>query len=87
MGSTITEKLLANASHLAEASPGEYLVADVDYVMAHDSTGPLAFQGVAEIGKGVFDTERVIIVFDHFFPAPSVDAARLHQVSRGFVKS
>lgn len=87
MGSTITEKLLANASHLAEASPGEYLVADVDYVMAHDSTGPLAIQGVAEIGKGVFDTDRVIIVFDHFFPAPSVDAARLHQVSRGFVKS
>ena len=87
MGSTITEKLLANASHLAEASPGEYLVADVDYVMAHDSTGPLAFQGVAEIGKGVFDKDRVIIVFDHFYPAPSVDAARLQQVSRRFVKS
>lgn len=87
MGSTITEKLLANASRLKEASPGEYVVADVDYVMAHDSTGPLAIQGVAEIGKGVFDTERVIIVFDHFFPAPSVDAARLHQVSRQFVKS
>lgn len=87
MGSTITEKLLANAAHLAEVSPGEYLVADVDYVMAHDSTGPLAFQGVAEIGKGVFDKDRVIIVFDHFFPAPSVDAARLHQVSRRFVKS
>lgn len=87
MGSTITEKLLANAAHLAEASPGEYLVADVDYVMAHDSTGPLAFQGVAEIGKGVFDKDRVIIVFDHFYPAPSVDAARLHQVSRRFVKS
>ena len=87
MGSTITEKLLANAAHLAEASPGEYLVADVDYVMAHDSTGPLAFQGVAEIGKGVFDKDRVIIVFDHFYPAPSVDAARLQQVSRRFVKS
>lgn len=87
MGSTITEKLLANAAHLAEVSPGEYLVADVDYVMAHDSTGPLAFQGVAEIGKGVFDKDRVIIVFDHFYPAPSVDAARLHQVSRRFVKS
>jgi 3-isopropylmalate/(R)-2-methylmalate dehydratase large subunit len=87
MGFTITEKLLANASHLTEASAGEYVVADVDYVMAHDSTGPLAIQGVNEIGKGVFDTDRVIIVFDHFFPAPSVDAARLHQVSREFVRS
>jgi 3-isopropylmalate/(R)-2-methylmalate dehydratase large subunit len=87
MGKTMTEKLLANASNLKDAVAGEYVVADVDYVMAHDSTGPLAIQGVAEIGKGVFNTERVIIVFDHFFPAPSTDAASLHQVSREFVKS
>ncbi|MBQ03385.1 3-isopropylmalate dehydratase large subunit [Candidatus Bathyarchaeota archaeon] len=87
MGSTITEKLLANASHVAEASAGDYLVADLDYVMVHDSTGPLAFQGVSEIGKGVFDKDRVILVFDHFYPAPSVDAASLHKISREFVKS
>ncbi|MDP6458316.1 MAG: 3-isopropylmalate dehydratase large subunit [Candidatus Bathyarchaeota archaeon] len=87
MGSTITEKLLANASHVAEASAGDYLVADLDYVMVHDSTGPLAFQGVTEIGKGVFDKDRVILVFDHFYPAPSVDAASLHKISREFVKS
>ena len=86
MGSTITEKLLANASHLEEVSAGEYVIADVDYVMAHDSTGPLAMRGVSEIGKGVFDPEKVVIVFDHFFPPPSVDAATLQRVSREFVK-
>ncbi len=86
MGSTITEKLLANASQIEEVSASEYVVADVDYVMAHDSTGPLAMYGVAEIGKGVFDPEKVVIVFDHFFPPPSVDAATLQRVSREFVK-
>jgi 3-isopropylmalate/(R)-2-methylmalate dehydratase large subunit len=87
LGSTITEKLLANASHVEEVTAGEYVVADVDYVMAHDSTGPLAMKGVSEIGKGVFDSEKVVIVFDHFFPPPSVDAATLQRVSREFVKA
>ena len=85
MGSTITEKILANASNSRTVSPGEFVVADIDYVMAHDSTGPLAMDGTAKIGKGVFDPNRVVIVFDHFYPAPSVDAAKLHQVSRSFV--
>jgi len=59
--------------------------ADVDIVMAHDSTAPLAIEGFYEIGKKVFDPNKIVIVFDHFFPPPSVDAAKLHQKVRNFV--
>ena len=66
MGSTITEKILANASNKGKVSPGDFMVADVDYVMAHDSTGPLAMEGLSKIGKGVFDPNKVVIVFGDF---------------------
>jgi 3-isopropylmalate/(R)-2-methylmalate dehydratase large subunit len=76
MASTITEKILANASHQKEASPGDFVVADVNYVMAHDSTTPLAIEAFRQI------TDKV---FDNFFPAPTVAGAALHQKSRNFV--
>ena len=85
MASTITEKILANASHQKEVVPGDFIVADVNYTMAHDSTAPLAIEGFSKITDKVFDKDRVIIVFDHFFPAPTVAGAKLHQKSRNFV--
>jgi len=85
MSSTITEKILADASHQKVVNAGEYVVADVSYTMAHDSTAPLAIESFSKIADKVFDKDRVIIVFDHFFPAPTVAGATLHQKSRKFV--
>lgn len=85
MSHTITEKILAAKSYNDEVYPGDYIVADVDYVMIHDSTGPLAIKGVEEIGRPLFDPSRIIVVFDHFYPSPSVNAANIHKVSRDFV--
>ena len=58
MASTITEKILANASHQKEVAPGDYIVAEVSYVMAHDSTAPLAIEGFSKITDKVFDNDR-----------------------------
>ena len=85
MASTITEKILAYASHQKEVVAGDFVVADVSYAMAHDSTAPLAIESFSKITDKVFDKDRVIIVFDHFFPAPTVAGATLHQKSRKFV--
>ena len=85
MPSTITEKILANASHNKEVSAGDFVVADVSYSMSHDSTTPLAIEAFRKITDKVFDKDRVIIVFDHFFPAPTVAGATLHKKSRDFV--
>lgn len=85
MSSTITEKILANASHQKEVVSGDFVVADIDYAMAHDSTSPLAIEAFKRITNKVFDKDRIIIVFDHFFPAPTIAGAKLHQKSREFV--
>ena len=82
MASTISEKILAYASHEKEVVAGDFVVADVAYVMAHDSTAPLAIESFSKITDQVFDKDRVIIVFDHFFPAPTVAGATLHMKSR-----
>jgi 3-isopropylmalate/(R)-2-methylmalate dehydratase large subunit len=85
MGFTITEKILANASHQREVVSGDFVVADINYVMAHDSTAPLAIEAFQSITDKVFDPEKVIIVFDHFFPPPTIAGATLHQKTRKFV--
>ncbi len=85
MASTITEKILAHASHQKEVAAGDFVVADINYVMAHDSTAPLAIEAFYGITDKVFNNDKVIIVFDHFFPAPTVAGATLHQKSRKFV--
>ena len=85
MASTITEKILAHASHQKDVAAGDFVVADVNYVMAHDSTAPLAIEAFYSIKDKVFNKDKVIIVFDHFFPAPTVAGATLHQKSRKFV--
>jgi 3-isopropylmalate/(R)-2-methylmalate dehydratase large subunit len=82
---TLTEKILANASHKKEVVPGDFVVADVNFVMAHDSTAPLAIEAFHSITDKVFDPDKVIIVFDHFFPAPTVAGATLHQKTKKFV--
>ncbi len=68
MGMTITEKILANASHKSRANPGDIVIADVDVVMAHDSTAPLAIQALYKIRENVLDPDKIVIVFDHFSP-------------------
>jgi 3-isopropylmalate/(R)-2-methylmalate dehydratase large subunit len=85
MGSTITEKILAYTSHQRIVVPGDFVVAKVNYVMTHDSTAPLAIEAFHSITDKVFDPDKVIIVFDHFFPAPTVAGATLHQKTRQFV--
>lgn len=83
MGLTITEKILSNASN-RDVTAGDFVVADVDVVMAHDSTAPLAIGKFKKMGKKIFDPAKIVLVFDHFFPPPSVDAAKIHQITRNF---
>jgi 3-isopropylmalate/(R)-2-methylmalate dehydratase large subunit/methanogen homoaconitase large subunit len=63
----------------------EIVVAPVDYVMSHDNTTPLAIEAFEKLDKPIWDTERVIIVFDHMIPAPTPQAAELHQRIRAFI--
>jgi homoaconitate hydratase family protein len=76
---------------------GEIIVVDLDLVMSHDTTTPLAmeaFYGLTrrdtdrenEHSGRVFDRNRVVIAFDHIVPAASIQAATLQRGIRGFTR-
>src|SRR5579875_1332207 len=68
---------------------GETVVVDVDHVMSHDTTTPLAIQAFRKLvgpeGR-VFDPKRSHIVFDHIIPAATIAAATLHRDTRKFAQ-
>jgi 3-isopropylmalate/(R)-2-methylmalate dehydratase large subunit len=83
----ITEKILAKASAKTEVRPGDIVDANVDMVMIHDLTGPLAVEAFKRIGIGkVWDNKKIVIILDHQVPAESVKAAELHKMLRAFAK-
>jgi len=83
----ITEKILAKASGKKAVRPGEIIDANVDVVMVHDLTGPLAVEAFKKIGvQKVWDNKKVVVILDHQVPAESVKAAELHKTMRQFAK-
>ena len=83
----ITEKILAKASGKKAVHPGEIVDANVDMVMVHDLTGPLAVEAFKKIGiQKVWNNKKVVVILDHQVPAESVKAAELHKTMRQFAK-
>ena len=83
----ITEKILAKASGKEDVHPGEIVDANVDMIMVHDLTGPLAVEAFKKIGvKKVWDNQKAVVILDHQVPAESVKAAELHKTMRQFAK-
>src|SRR3989304_2501907 len=83
----ISEKILAKASGKTLVHPGEIVDANVDMVMVHDLTGPLAIEAFKRIGiNRVWDNKKIVIILDHQVPAESVKAAELHKMLRAFAQ-
>jgi 3-isopropylmalate/(R)-2-methylmalate dehydratase large subunit len=83
----ITEKILAKASGKNKVHPGEIVDANVDMVMIHDLTGPLAVEAFEKIGvKNVWNNQKVVVILDHQIPAESVTSAKLHKTMRKFAR-
>ena len=83
----ITEKILAKASVKKAVHPGEIVDANVDMIMVHDLTGPLAVEAFKKIGvPKVWNNKKVVVILDHQVPAESVKAAELHKTMRQFAK-
>jgi 3-isopropylmalate/(R)-2-methylmalate dehydratase large subunit len=75
MGMTITEKILAKASHKNKVYPDDVVIANIDKVMIHDVSGPGVIKVFSEWEKKgktlnrIWDPNRVWISEDHFVPA------------------
>ncbi len=69
---------------------GETVVVEVDRVMSHDTTTPLAIQAFRKLTQQndgrVFDARRSHIVFDHIVPAATIAAATLQRDIRSFAQ-
>jgi 3-isopropylmalate/(R)-2-methylmalate dehydratase large subunit len=65
---------------------GDILLMDVDFIMSHDNTTPLAIKAFREIGKPIFDKNRIVLHLDHAYPAPNILAAENHKMIINFVK-
>jgi 3-isopropylmalate/(R)-2-methylmalate dehydratase large subunit len=85
-GKTFAEKRLSERSG-RDARAGDYVEAAVDVAMAHDITGPLAFQTFDEVTGGdgdVFAPQDTVFTIDHHAPADGVQAANNHNAVRRF---
>lgn len=84
MGTLIEEIFSRKAGRTVQA--GEIVLLDVDYIMSHDNTTPLAIKAFREIGKPLHDKNRIVLHLDHAYPAPNVMAAENHRKIIDFVK-
>lgn len=82
MGMTMTEKILARAGGRDRVQPGEYVTARVDRMMVHEAFARCALDlmklGITEL----HDPSKVVIILDHYFPAPTVRMAEGHNLIR-----
>lgn len=84
MGKTIAEKILSKKSG-QDASAGDIVIANLDFVMGQDGTSPLAIKAFSEMqASKVFDPSRVAMVIDHSSPSPLEGVSELHRQMRVF---
>lgn len=82
---TTAEKILAKASGKKKVEPGEFVVANVDFVFAHDGTAPLMIDVIEEFGvKSLKMINKSALFIDHAAPSPSVQSSILHKKMREF---
>ena len=84
--STISEKIFSRASG-NKAKANDFVIADVDYAMAHDGTSILAVRSFREMGtEKVWNPDRIIIPFDHLTPANTDTTAALQKDIREWLQ-
>ena len=83
---TISEKIFSRASG-KEVKANDFVLADVDYAMAHDGTSVLTVNAFKEMEmEKVWDPSKIIIPFDHITPANNETSATLQKEIREWVK-
>jgi 3-isopropylmalate/(R)-2-methylmalate dehydratase large subunit len=86
MGMTMSEKILAKHAGLEEVKPGQLITCKLDMVLANDITAPPSIAKFNEIGRPVFDRNKIALVPDHFQPAKDIKSAGLAKIVRDFAK-
>ncbi len=84
---TLVEKILAAHSDKKKVRPGEFISVRVDLILANDITAPIAIREFQRIGlKSVFDSQKVVMVPDHFVPNKDIASAEQAKLMREFAR-
>lgn len=87
MATTLAQKIIARASGRDKVTPGEIVTARVDLAMIHDSGGPRRVEPILrDLGVGLFDTSRVVLISDHFVPGDTDEGAHILELTRAWAK-
>jgi 3-isopropylmalate/(R)-2-methylmalate dehydratase large subunit len=80
---TLAQKLIARAAGRPFVAVGEVVTCDVDLAMFHDSSGPRRLKPMLdELGAAIWDTQKVVLVLDHYVPAQDPAAQQIVQFAR-----
>ncbi len=85
VGKTIAEKILSKKSG-KDARAGQIVIADVDYVMVNDVTGPIAFREYDKLGTDELYKDKMVLIPDHYVPAKDIDSAAQAKEMREFAQ-
>ena len=88
MTHTIAEKILLNhAPAIKELSPGQFIDCNIDLIMVHEQLGGRIHVEYEKLGLSrVWNPEKIFFILDHWVPAPTINAAQMHEVCREFAK-
>ena len=83
MAETLAEKIIARAANRKKVCPGEIVTCNVDLAMMHDSGGPRRIKPILErLHAKVWDTDKVVLVSDHYAPAVDAESAEILSLTR-----
>lgn len=87
MGHTLIEKIVMKNTGMADVMPGAIVTVNVDRVMIHDIFIPFVVDKFREMGfTKVWDTDKVVLIYDHLVPTSAVEDVRHFQIGDAFVK-
>ena len=87
MGYSIAQKIIAKAAGRDSVMPGEIVTCKVDLALLLDSGGPRRiWPRLRELGVGVWDPDKIVVVTDHFTPAVDAESAAILKLTREFVR-
>lgn len=86
MGLTLIEKIVKNNTGVA-AKAGDIVTVNVDRVMIHDIFIPFVANKFEEMGfTKLWDSDKVVLIYDHLVPASQVDDTRHFKAGNAFVE-
>ena len=85
MGFTMTEKIFAAHAQSGQARSGDIEVLTPDVILLNDTSGSITVGQLNQMGvSNLFDSEKVILVADHFSPPKDVTSADSINLLRSF---